>query len=355
MERAATPQVQRQLALPAGALSRLLRRLRPRRLLYETALENERWPICATRRGAGADGAWTRPRRCWIAAADAAGRADWRARVFELAEALFQSIRMQLSVARYKAIAVDRGANLDTIDLPLNNRGWLKARFAEIRATADEAGTSAGHRRDRELDRSGAGRLLRRSGRLAAAAAPGARGGLSSRSGIPPNRPRGFARGAPDEAGVCRGSRTRNRSSTAAAHALYGPGPEGGLSGARVYGGDARRVPMRLVCNGSVEIRFIEKPAPVAPVEFDIPRGATRDRDADARMDATGGAGRQRTRRAGGGSVADPRDAEMRRGGEERGATGGTWSACCGPSPSSTMRTGRRSFRCFRCSKNRWV
>ena len=33
---------------------------------------------------------------------------DWRARVFELAEALFQSIRMQLSVERYKAIAVGR-------------------------------------------------------------------------------------------------------------------------------------------------------------------------------------------------------------------------------------------------------
>src|SRR6185295_10485517 len=39
---------------------------------------------------------------------------DWRARIFELAEALFQSIRMQLSVSRYKAISVDRGANLDT-------------------------------------------------------------------------------------------------------------------------------------------------------------------------------------------------------------------------------------------------
>ena len=36
--------------------------------------------------------------------------ADLRARVFELGEALFQSIRMQLSVPRYKAIAVGRGA-----------------------------------------------------------------------------------------------------------------------------------------------------------------------------------------------------------------------------------------------------
>ena len=29
---------------------------------------------------------------------------------------------MQLSVPRYKAIDVDRGANLDTVDVPLNNR-----------------------------------------------------------------------------------------------------------------------------------------------------------------------------------------------------------------------------------------
>jgi hypothetical protein len=63
---------------------------------------------------------------------------DWRARIFELAEALFQSIRMQLSVSRYKAISVDRGANLDTVDYPLNNRLWLKQRFEEIRKLPEE-------------------------------------------------------------------------------------------------------------------------------------------------------------------------------------------------------------------------
>src|SRR5262249_21909569 len=52
--------------------------------------------------------------------------ADLRARVFELAEALFQSISAQLSVERYQAIAVERGANLDSIDTSFNNAGWLK-------------------------------------------------------------------------------------------------------------------------------------------------------------------------------------------------------------------------------------
>ena len=64
--------------------------------------------------------------------------ADWRARVFELAEALFQSIRMQLSVTRYQAIAVRRGANLDLIDYPLNDAPWLREEFQRIRALPDE-------------------------------------------------------------------------------------------------------------------------------------------------------------------------------------------------------------------------
>jgi hypothetical protein len=64
--------------------------------------------------------------------------ADLRARVFELAEALFQSIRMQLSVPRYQAINVNRGANLDTIDVPLNDRVKLEGRFDEIRKLPDE-------------------------------------------------------------------------------------------------------------------------------------------------------------------------------------------------------------------------
>jgi hypothetical protein len=64
---------------------------------------------------------------------------DLRARVFELAEALFQSIRMQLSVPKYQAIALERGANLDAIDVPLNSREWLKKQFAAIAVLNSEA------------------------------------------------------------------------------------------------------------------------------------------------------------------------------------------------------------------------
>ena len=86
--------------------------------------------------------------------------ADLRARVFELAEALFQSIHMQLSVPRYKAIEVGRGATLDTIDQVLNNRLWLEGRFAAIRGLGTKR--SAGRdRHDRELDQSRSRRVLR--------------------------------------------------------------------------------------------------------------------------------------------------------------------------------------------------
>jgi hypothetical protein len=47
---------------------------------------------------------------------------DLRTRVFALAEALFQSIRMQLSVPLYRAISRDRGATLDNIDWPITDR-----------------------------------------------------------------------------------------------------------------------------------------------------------------------------------------------------------------------------------------
>jgi hypothetical protein len=109
------------------------------RLLYETALEEQ---AMAKLREAPVVGSMTA-----MAQAEAILRRavthpvswDWRARVFELAEALYQSIRMQLSVERYKAIAVGRGANLDTIDVPLNDRLWLDQQFAELHRLPDES------------------------------------------------------------------------------------------------------------------------------------------------------------------------------------------------------------------------
>ena len=152
------------------------------RLLYETELENRAMAQLRAARGTGSLAAMTRAEEMLDRAATERAMPDWRARVFELAEALFQSIRMQLSVPWYKAISVDRGANLDTIDVPLNNRMWLKARFAELRQTSDEAERLKGIDAIVNWTDPGPGGFYDDLGQSDAAAAPGARRGVSRRT-----------------------------------------------------------------------------------------------------------------------------------------------------------------------------
>ncbi len=68
---------------------------------------------------------------------------DLRARVYEMAEALFQTIRMQVSVERYEARSERRGGNLGLIDTPLNNSIKLRKTFANIRSMSDKRRRSA--------------------------------------------------------------------------------------------------------------------------------------------------------------------------------------------------------------------
>src|SRR5262249_55116099 len=103
------------------------------RLLYETALEDQAMHVFPGEPRLGSRLSLSEAERILDRALTDPVSRDWRARVFELAEALYQSSRMQLSVDRYKAISVGRGANLDTMDMPLNSRLWLAQRFAELR------------------------------------------------------------------------------------------------------------------------------------------------------------------------------------------------------------------------------
>jgi hypothetical protein len=104
------------------------------RLLYETALEEQAIEALRNAAQTGPAAALEQAEAIIERAVTEPAAQDLRARVFETAEALYQSIRMQLSVPRYRAIDAGRGANLDLIDRPLNNRLWLEARFKEIRA-----------------------------------------------------------------------------------------------------------------------------------------------------------------------------------------------------------------------------
>jgi len=199
---------------------------------------------------------------------------DLRARVFELAEALFQSIRMQLSVARYKAISVDRGANLDTIDVPLNSRGWLEQQFARVRQKSDEADRLA------ELERIGNWED------------PGP-GGFYDDLGNPSRQPH-LQRGAPywldpaflDSPLVGFSYRPTLRSSWWTHAESLNDAPlkmryrdldrDAQYKIRVVYAGDSPNVQIRLVASPNIEIHpLMKKPAPVAPIEFDIPKTAT--------------------------------------------------------------------------------
>lgn len=68
----------------------------------------------------------------------AASLKPMRAAIEALAGQLYRNIGIQLSVKKYGASAVGRGAALDTVDVSLNNRMWLEHEFARIHALASE-------------------------------------------------------------------------------------------------------------------------------------------------------------------------------------------------------------------------
>jgi hypothetical protein len=107
------------------------------RLLHETAIEERALERLRVARNGESRQALAEAARI-LDEAQVRPSPEWRQRVYVLAEALFQSIRQQLSVERYGAIAVGRGATLDSFETPLNNRGWLLARFAEAATLASE-------------------------------------------------------------------------------------------------------------------------------------------------------------------------------------------------------------------------
>jgi len=109
------------------------------RLIYETHLENEAIEVLKSAERNGSIASMEHAQKILEKSRTERVAPELRARVFELAEALFQSIRMQLSVPRYQAIAVHRGANLDDIDKPLNHSLNLKNRFDEIRGLDSES------------------------------------------------------------------------------------------------------------------------------------------------------------------------------------------------------------------------
>jgi len=203
-----------------------------------------------------------------------------RTRVRELGEALLQSIHMQLAVDRYQGEAVNRAANLETLETPVTDVPWLRARILEIRKLASANEQVAAIRQ-----------LLARTD-------PGP-GGFYDEPGNPSNRPhviRGLGSEQDPEfrASVLTGYNYPDQLGSAVPIAWKRWGeslfdapfrmqykdldPRTQYRIRVVYSGEARRVKIRLMANKTQEVHgLIERPIPQKPLEFDIPAEATKN------------------------------------------------------------------------------
>jgi hypothetical protein len=138
MERDATPQEKLnwrfQLALYRAYYDAYVRR----RLIYETELEEKAMDVLRMAERLGSLRAMKKAQAILDKAQKEKVGLDWRARTFEMAEALFQSIRMQVSVERYDAKSTRRGGNLGLIDTAVNDSKRIKKLFRKIRRLGDE-------------------------------------------------------------------------------------------------------------------------------------------------------------------------------------------------------------------------
>jgi hypothetical protein len=261
------------------------------RLLHETAVEERALDRLRAARSGESRGAIADARRILEESTNRPA-AEWRLRVYTLAEALFQSIRQQLSVEKYRAIAVGRGATLDSLETPLNNRIWLIARFDEVVALASE------EERMRAIDR-----IVRWTD-------PGP-GGYYDDLGNPAQQPH-LVRGLPYEEDPQRfkstltgfGYRPDWRMSWMThAESFWETSLQmryRGLDRAAqyrvriVYAGDIFGPDMliRLVADDKYEVHPpITKELPIKPVEFDVPVEATRDGELTLTFSAPPGIG----------------------------------------------------------------
>ena len=257
-----------------------------RRLLYETTLENEALDQLREAPRVGPQLALSAAESTLDRALTQPTATALRARVFELGEALYQSIRMQLSVPRYHAIAVDRGACLDTLDYPLNDRRWLKERFAEIRRLPTAAAQLAGLREIVDWTDPGPGGFYDDLGNIARQ--PHLVRGLpfdqdpaslvSSKVGFeegdvvdePDEKPEGALRCSwLDHAESLCETPLQVHYDDLDPHVRY--------KVRIVYGGDSPKLRIRLEANDGIEIHPFRDKRPIyRPVEFDLPPAATR-------------------------------------------------------------------------------
>lgn len=109
-----------------------------RRKAYEQNLEKEANLILAQAAKTGSEKAMEEAMKIVNKADKEPVSPELRKKIVDYCETLFQSIGMQTSVKKYNASGAERGAILDFIDYPLNNRWWLTDEFDKIRKMPSE-------------------------------------------------------------------------------------------------------------------------------------------------------------------------------------------------------------------------
>jgi hypothetical protein len=240
------------------------------RVLYETELEEGALGRLRNARKTGSLWAMSEAEAILDRAVTNRVSRDWRARVFELAEALYQSIRMQLSVERYKAIDVGRGANLDTIDMPVNNRLWLKQRFADLRKSSDEMERLRGIEEMVNWTNPGPGGFYDDLGDVARQPHLVRGPGFEQDPAFLESALMGFAYRAGGRASWWNYAESLNDAPLRMHYTNLDPSARYKIR--VVYAGDSFQRKIRLLAGDNIEIHpLIEKPSPIRPLEFDIP------------------------------------------------------------------------------------
>ena len=247
------------------------------RLLYETALEEQAMDRLREARTLGSLRAMAEAERILERAVTHPIAQAWRTRIYQLAEALFQSIRMQLSVRLYQGQEEVRGADLDGLDYPLNNRPWLQARFSEIRNMPDEADRLRAIREIVEWENPGPGGFYDNLGSGSATHVLPGPGYAEDPAFLRTPMRRYPYRKDPAPLRLA----WRGFISAFADQPLRmrytGLDPAARYRVRVVYSDQKPEIRVRLDANDAIEVHpFIHKPVPRQPVEFDIPPEATR-------------------------------------------------------------------------------
>jgi len=255
------------------------------RLIYETDLEKQAMACLRQAPEIGASRAISDATEILDRALVNHPNEDWRRRISQLAEALFQSIGMQLSVELYQAIAVDRGASLDTLDYPLNNRAWLEEQFAIVRKLASPPERLKALDRILEWTNPGPGGFYDDLGNVACQPHLLRGLGFNEDPGCFQSTREDFEEDLvvdePDEnPGVARRVSWMDHAESlydAPLQMFYADlDPKAHYKVRVLYAGDSPKRKMRLVANDTIEVHpYLAKPMPFKPLEFAIPPAAT--------------------------------------------------------------------------------